>query len=142
MKSPTIYARLFERLDDLIPNLATVREGDTFYAPPKIDGDMAMFCSVSKADSPVIELELAHDEVVNGEEQPAPWMVFRVDMQNKTAELLAVQDEWRYEVVYSETDRPNPRRSPMNLFAVNWLTIMLNLHSVFQPVATPVSLQA
>jgi hypothetical protein len=25
----------------------------------------------------------------------------------------------------------------MNLFAVNWLTIMLNLHSVFQPVVAP-----
>jgi uncharacterized protein YqiB (DUF1249 family) len=85
----------------------------------------------------VIELEMAHDQVVKGEEQPAPWMVFRVDVVKQQAELLAVQDEWRYEVVYSEDNRANPRRIPMNLFAVNWLTIMLNLHSVFQPVVAP-----
>lgn len=134
---PTIYARLYERLADLIPNLDSVTEGSTFYAAPRVEDDMSIYCAVSKVAKTVIELELAHDQVVNGEEQPAPWMVFRVDMVNKTAELLAVQDEWRYEVVYSDTDRPNPRRVPMNLFAVNWLTIMLHLHSVFQPVASP-----
>lgn len=141
MKS-TIYSRLYQRLDDLIPNLTGLTEGGTFYASPRIEGDLSMYCTVAKVALPVIELELAHDEVVNGEEQPAPWMVFRVDTLNKTAELLAVQDEWRYEVIYSDADRPNPRRAPMNLFAVNWLTIMLNLHSVFQPIATPVTLTA
>ena len=138
----TIYSRLYQRLDDLIPNLACATEGGTFYAPPRIKGDMAMYCTVAKVAMPVIELELAHDQVVNGEEQPAPWMVFRVDTLNETAELLAVQDQWRYEVVYSDCDLPNPRRAPMNIFAVNWLTIMLNLHSVFQPIEAPITLTA
>jgi len=130
----TLYARLYERLSDLIPSLALLAEGATFYAPSRVPGDMAMYCSVSKVYGAIIEIELAHDQVVNGEDQPAPWMVFRVDTVSQTAELLAVQDEWRYEVVYSDTDRPNPRRVPMNLFAVNWLTIMSSLYVVFQPI--------
>ena len=132
-----LFDRLYQRLADLVPNLDNVTVGSTFFAPPRIAGDMSIYCSVSGAQDGVIELEMAHDQVVDGVEQPAPWMVFRVDTVNKQAELLAVQDSWRYEVVYSEDNRANPRRIPMNLFAVNWLTIMLNLHSVFQPIAAP-----
>lgn len=132
---PTIFHRLYDRLNDLIPNLDAVNAGSTFFAPPRVAGDMSIYCAVARIDKGVIELEMAHDQVVNGEDQPAPWMVFRVDTVNKQAELLAVQDDWRYEVVYSEANRANPRRLPMNLFAVNWLTIMQNLYSVFQPVA-------
>ncbi|MBO0501758.1 MULTISPECIES: hypothetical protein [Betaproteobacteria] len=135
--NPNLFHRLYQRLSDLVPDLANVTLGSTFFAPPRIAGDMSIYCSVSSVQDGVIELEMAHDQVVKGEEQPAPWMVFRVDVANQQAELLAVQDEWRYEVVYSEDNRANPRRIPMNLFAVNWLTIMLNLHSVFQPVAAP-----
>lgn len=135
--NPNLFHRLYQRLSDLVPNLDNVTQGCTFFAPPRGAGDMSIYCSVSSVQGGVIELEMAHDQVVEGEEQPAPWMVFRVDVANQQAELLAVQDEWRYEVVYSEDNRTNPRRIPMNLFAVNWLTMMLNLHSVFQPVAAP-----
>lgn len=141
----TIFSRLYERLDDLIPNLTGATEGSIFHASPRIEGDMSMYCTVAKVAMPVIELELAHDEIVDGKEatwKPAPWMVFRVDTLNRTAELLAVQDEWRYEVIYSETDRLNPRRVPMNVLAVNWLAIMINLQSVFRPIAAPVTLTA
>lgn len=134
MTTPTIYARIYERLADLIPNLTTVKEGETFFAASRNPDDMAVYCNVSKVDAEIIELELANDLEINGEDLPAPWMVFRIDMRAQTAELLVVQDEWRYEVVYSESNLTNPRRAPMNLYAVNWLTIMLHIQSAFQPV--------
>lgn len=134
MTTPTIYARIYERLTDLIPNLAAVKEGDTFFAASRNPDDMAVYCSVSKVDGEIIELEIANDLVVDGEDQPAPWMVFRVDMLAQAAELLVVQDEWRYEVIYSESNLTNPRRAPMNMYAVNWLTIILHIQSGFQPV--------
>lgn len=130
----TLYKRLFERLTDLIPNLTAPREGASFYAPPRVEGDIASYCTVSKVQGSVCEVEIAQDTLVNGREQPAPWMVFRVDSAAGVAELLAMEDQWRYEVVYAEDDTPNPRRSQMNLFAVNNLTAMLNLGGAFRPV--------
>ena len=134
----TVFARLYERLNDLFPNLPNFVEGSAFCASPRIKDDWAIYCDVSKVHHPVIELELAHDQVVNGNDQPAPWMVFRVNTELKTAELLVLQDEWRYEVINSDVNRPNSRRAPMNLYAVNWLTTLLGLQSVFQPVVTSI----
>ena len=37
----TVYARLFDRLADLIPNLQSARAGAVFCAPPRIPDDMA-----------------------------------------------------------------------------------------------------
>jgi hypothetical protein len=134
---PTIYARLYRSLSELFPNLPRLTEGSSFCTAPRIPDDWAIYCSVSKVTLPIIELELAHDQVVDGQDQPAPWMVFRIDTQSETAELLVMQDQWRYEVVYCDANRPNPRRTPMNFYAANWLTTLLGLHSVFQPVVTP-----
>lgn len=138
----TVYKRLFERLADLIPHLTTPREGASFYAPPRVEGDIASYCTVSRVQGSIFELEIAQDTVVEGREQPAPWMVFRVDAAGGTAELLAVEDLWRYEVVYSDDGAPNPRRSQMNLFAINNLTAMLNLGGVFRLVDAVVSVDA
>lgn len=132
----TVFQRLFSCLDGLIPNLSTLSEGDSLYAPPRIAGDMAVHLAVSAVALPVIELEIAHDEVKGNEERPAPWIVIRVDVTAKTAEILAIQDQWRYEVAFSQEDKPNPQRTSMNLYAVNWLTLMEHLGTVFHPTAT------
>lgn len=132
MQRQSIYGRLFDRLDALIPNLPQTQPGDAFVAPPKIKGDMTVYCTVTSVEGSHVCLQLAHDQSPNDEAMPAPWMEFRVDLTSQVAELMALEDEWRYEVAYSNDDQPNPRRSTMNLFAVNWLTIMLNLQSVFQ----------
>ena len=130
----TLYQRVFDRLTDLIPNLTSPREGASFYAPLRVDGGIASYCTVSKVEGSVCEVEIAQDTLVNGKEQPEPSMVFRVDSAAGVAELLVMEDQWRYEVVYAEDDTPNPRRSQMNLFAVNNLTAMLNLGGAFHPL--------
>lgn len=135
----TLQARLFERLADLIPNLTEVREGSTFYAPPRLEGDIASYCTVARKRGDVVELELAHDVMKGSEGIPAPCLSLRVDMASRTAEVLAVQDDWRYEVVYSDSGVPNPKRSALNLYAVNWLAMMINLGGVFRAVDLPVA---
>ena len=146
--NPSVFERIYARLTTLIPGLDTAPIGSAFYAPARIAGDMSVSCSIAQEagqaagrsagtnlGSRTFELEIAHDQIVNGDEQPAPWMVFRVDAENRSAELLAMEDAWRYEVAYADGGQSNPRRIPMNVFAVNWLTVMINLHLVFQPVS-------
>lgn len=43
----TVYARLFDRLADLIPSLQSARAGAVFCAPPRIPDDMAVYCHLS-----------------------------------------------------------------------------------------------
>jgi uncharacterized protein YqiB (DUF1249 family) len=130
----TVYHRLFARLSDLVPNLANPTEGAAFYAPPRLKGDIASHCAVSKVAGNVFEVEIAHDETIGEKIEPAPWMVFRVNAEEQTAELLVMQDQWAYEVVVSDSNKPNLRRSQMNVFAVNYLTTMINLGGAFCPV--------
>ena len=137
--STTLQARLFERLADLIPDLTAVREGSTFYAPPRLEGDIASYCTVAARRGAVVELELAHDIMKGDEGVPAPCLTLRVDVSARTAEVLAVQDDWKYEVVYSDSGAPNPKRSAMNLYAVNWLAMMINLGGAFRAVDLPVA---
>lgn len=134
----SICARLFERLNDLIPNLCTVAKGAAFCTTSRIEGDMVLYCNVSKTEAPIIELQIAHDERVNEGGRPTPWLCFRVDTANRTAESLIVEDGIEHEVADFEAARMNPRRHVINLFVVNWLTIMLNLNAVFQTVGLPV----
>lgn len=130
----TLYKRLFDRLADLIPGLTQPTEGASFHAPPRIKGDLASYCAVSNVLGRVCEVGIAQDTLVNGQALPAPWMVFRVDSEAGVAELLALEDPWRYEVAYAANSAPNPRRSQMNLLAVNNLTAMLNLVGAFRAV--------
>lgn len=138
----SIHTRLFQRLKDVIPNLETVSVGADFYAPPRMDGDLAMYCSVSKVSGAIVEIELINGHGVNLHEESGPWMVFRIDRAAQTAELLVLQDTWRYEVLYSDADRPNPRRAALSLYACNWLTLIANLYVSFTPVGALAEAQA
>jgi uncharacterized protein YqiB (DUF1249 family) len=133
----TLYQRLFDRLSDLIPHLPSVQSGQSFKAPPRIQGDMEIFLDVLGVDGAVVELQIAHDKI--GAVDPAPWMTFGVNLSTSTAEVLAVMDDWKYEAAYSDRQAPNPRRVPMNTMALNWLTIMLNHGAHFQPCPSTVS---
>lgn len=130
----TVYHRLFNRLADLVPDLFHPIDGAAYYTPPRLEGDFALHCAVSKIHGSVFEVEIAQDETVQGGIQPAPWLAFRVKIDDKTAELLVMHDQWRYEAVMSEGNQPNPQRAQMNVFAVNCLTSIINLGGVFHPV--------
>jgi uncharacterized protein YqiB (DUF1249 family) len=131
----TIFNRLYDRFSDLIPSLTSLCEGDSFYAASRIPEDMAIYCSVTKVDGGLVQIEIADDHIVSGEERPSPWMIFELDHKNRTAELLFAQDGFRYEVIYSEKNKINGRRHPMNLYAVNWLTILFGIQKSFRPIS-------
>lgn len=131
---PTVFQRLYSNLILLIPQLESPMEGAAFYAHPRVAGDIALHCLVSKVNGLTFEVEIAQDELVGGQVCPAPWLALRADAERKTAELLVLQDQWRYEVVMSDRSVPNPRRSLMTITAINHLAHMLDLGGAFRPV--------
>jgi hypothetical protein len=130
-----VYSRMFARLDDLVPGLSSISDDLTYFAAPRSPGETALFCSVSLCQADILELELAHDEVVGGIEHPSPWMKFRVNRARRTASLVAYQAGSHYEIVGDETIYPTCRHLPLNLFAVNWLGILVNLQFAFRAIA-------
>lgn len=88
----TVYARLFDRLADLIPSLQSARAGAVFCAPPRIPDDMAVYCHIAAAEGDMRLIELADDNQKKGTVMPAPWLKLRVDMANKLAEVLEMED--------------------------------------------------
>ena len=129
----TVYHRLFERLNDLIPNLTSLTEDATFYAPPRLKGDVALHCTVCNVVGKVFELAFLQEEADVEKIETKLWMVFRVHASDKTAELLVMEDQWAYELVLENGDL-NPRRSQMNFFAVNCLATVINLGGAFRSV--------
>jgi hypothetical protein len=130
-----LYSRMFSRFEDLIPDLLSISSpGAAFYAPPKTSADLALFCSVSACEGDTLELELAKDEIANGVEQRAQWMKFKLDRKARTAYLIACQTESGHECIQYETIYPHSRRLPLNLFAVNWLGILVNLQFAFRAI--------
>jgi hypothetical protein len=130
---PAINSRIYKCLDELIPDLPHVKLGQSFFATPRIKDDMAFFCSITKNDSEIIELELAHDQVVNGEARPARWMSLTLNTDTKTAELLDLHEDG---FIYSQKNINSSRKTSINIFVVNWLNIILHIQSSFQPCFT------
>lgn len=136
-----LYSRMFSRLEDLIPGLASISlAGSTYYAPPRNAEDMAMVCSVCACHDDELELELAKDVVIDGVEHCMQWMKFNVDRAKRTACLIAIQTGTCYESVHGETIYPQARSLPLNSFAVNWLGILVNLQFGFREVMPATSI--
>ena len=133
----SVQGRMYARLTDLVPQLEQQPQGAIFFAAPKQKGDMSLYCNVNWRTEQLMDLEIAHDLIdptVPGETWPAPWLMFRLDVSKKTATLMAIQEGASYEVVQSDDGRVSPRRPQLNMFAANWLNIMINLQFVFAPV--------
>ncbi|WP_231113363.1 hypothetical protein [Pandoraea pnomenusa] len=107
----TVYARLFDRLADLIPSLQSARAGAVFCAPPRIPDDMAVYCHIAAAEGDMRLIELADDNQKKGTVMPAPWLKLRVDMANRLAEVLEMEDTFGYQVIYTGGSAVNPRRA-------------------------------
>lgn len=130
----TVYARLFDRLADLIPSLQSARAGAVFCAPPRIPDELAVYCHIAAVEGDMRLIELADDNnQKKGTLMPAPWLKLRVDMANKLAEVLEMEGSFGYQVIYTGGGAVNPRRAQINLFAMNWLQVMVNFELCFQP---------
>lgn len=132
----TVYTRMFHHLADLVPNVAVYPEGASFYAPPRIVDDMSLFCSIVRQGHQVTEIEIAHDQVKEGTTEAAPWMVFRIDHAEGTANLLQFQEAYNYDAIHGHSDTCAPRGANLNVFAVNWLNVLVNMRFVFAPVTS------
>lgn len=64
-------------------------------------------------------IELADDDNKKGTVMPAPWLNLRVDMVNKLAEVLEMEDTFGYQVIYTGGNAVNPSRAQSNMFAMN-----------------------
>ncbi|QOT82351.1 MULTISPECIES: hypothetical protein [Burkholderiales] len=135
----TVYARLFDRLADLIPSLQSAHAGAVFCAPPRIPDDMAVYCHIAAVEGDMRLIELADDNQKKGAVMPAPWLKLRVDMANKLAEVLEMEDTFGYQVIYTGGSAVNPRRAQINMFAMNWLQVMVNFELCFQPADVSVA---
>lgn len=131
----TVHHRLFDRLAMLIPDLAPPASERTFYAPSRRAGDLAAYCTLSAGDPQACDVQIAHAAARGGHRIGAPALSFRVDLAARRAELTAVQDEWRYEVLYADDGEPNPRQAQMNEFALGCLSTLLDVGKVFRPTA-------
>lgn len=135
----TVYARLFDRLADLIPNLQTAPAGAVLCAPPRIPGDMAVYCHIAAVEGDMRLIELADDNNRKGAVMPAPWLKLRVDVANRLAEVLEMEDAFGYQVIYTGGNCVNPRRAQINMYAMNWLQVMVNFELCFQPADVSVA---
>lgn len=133
----TVYSRLFDRLADLIPKLQTASA--VFYAPPRTKGDLSVYCHISEVDGNLRLIELADDCTEGEAVMPKPWLKLRVDMANRLAEVLELEDSTGYQVVYFGGKAVNPCRAQINLFAVNWLQVLVQFELAFRPVDMPVA---
>jgi len=136
----TVYARLFDRLADLIPNLQTMHAGMVLCAPPRIPGDMAVYCHIAAVEGDMRLVELADDNTRKGSTvMPTPWLKLRVDMANGLAEVLEMENAFGFQSVYAAGGAVNPRRAQINVFAMNWLQVMVNFELCFQPADVSVA---
>ena len=59
----TLYKRLFDRradpIPDLAPDLNPSTEVASFYAPPRVEGDITSYCAVSNVRGSVCGVEIA-----------------------------------------------------------------------------------
>ncbi len=128
----SVYARLYERLTDLIPELQSASTGLVLCATPRIPGDITVYCNIAAAEGQMRLIELADDTQNKVGVMPAPGLKLRVDLANKLAEVLEMEDVFGHQVIYSGGD-VNPRRPQINMLALNWLQVMVNFELSFQP---------
>jgi len=135
--APTLYSRIYCRLTDLIPSFAAISKGGAMYAAPRQKDDMALYCVITPIGATKAKIEIAHDQVMNGDGHSSPWLVFEADHENAMAELVAITDEHTY---YKKQDTPgyaDVRRTSLNVYAVNWLACFINLHFQFAYAPNP-----
>jgi uncharacterized protein YqiB (DUF1249 family) len=134
MPKNTVYTRMFERLNDLIPGFQSISAGAVFSAQPRIEGEVTIFCHVTEAEGNMLLIELSGDRTNKTPELISPWLKVRVDITKRLAEVLEMEDAFSYQVVYVGAQAVNSRRDQINLFAMNWLQVMKRFDQVSRPV--------
>lgn len=135
--APSLYSRIYSRLSDLIPYFSSSSQAGAMFAAPRQKDGMALFCVITAAGQGKAKVEIAHDKASGGEDLSTPWMIFEVDHVAATAELVGFTDEAAYYKKASSTGQVDSQRTPLNVYAVNWLSCFINLHFQFAHAPHP-----
>lgn len=135
--APSLYSRIYSRLSDLIPLFSSSSQDGAMFAAPRQKDGMALFCVITVAGEGKAKVEIAHDKANGGEDISSPWMIFEVDHTSATAELVGFTDETAYYKKASAAGHVDSQRTPLNVYAVNWLSCFINLHFQFAHAPHP-----
>lgn len=123
----TIYERIYNKLNRLIPDLETLKPGDSRKSSAG-DGFMDLNLDVlSKSEDDTIEdytiIALSHYYKQNGDMVADPDMEIKVyNKRWPVAEALTYQDSWSYERVYPDAQHVIPKlKKRLNSFLDMWL---------------------
>ena len=128
----TIYHRNYQKLLQLIPQLAELQVGHYLRFEA---GAAFMPLSVDMLDreGKCLRIALAHNFEQNGDLVPDPDMELRVDLEEGTVEALTFQDQLVYHEVYPTPGKVYPDlKKSLNSFLSTWLTNLR--HQGFQLV--------
>ena len=121
--APTIYERIFEKLERIMGDLSRIPAYMKFEA----HGFMNLSMDKLYADEESVTIALSHYFKQNGDLVPDPDMEVRIYPAMKMAEALTYQDCFGYRVVYPAPDQVNLKaRKDLNVFLNQWLSNILN----------------
>lgn len=118
-----IYARIFRKLQKVVPELMTIEES----GKSKVDGFMDLNLDILHRRPDRLIIALSHYYKQNGDLVADPDLELAVYPMQEKAEALAYQDCWGYRRVYGEdgTDVDERAKRELNSFLNQWLTNLI-----------------
>jgi hypothetical protein len=117
----TIYARIYEKLERLVGDLAAVPE----VRKSRVSGFMDLNLDRLSSDGGATVIALSHYyKHPSGDMIPDPDMQIRVMPNEKMAEALSYQDSYMYRTVYGDDGRvvSSAIKQELNDFLEQWLS--------------------
>ncbi len=121
------YDALYEQLEELIPGLRELKPGD--YRKSESAGFMDLHLDVLTRTEEELKIAIGHSYRQGGDTIPDPDMEIRIYLIEgwRKAEALNYQDRFRFDMVYPEPGKVNPRmKRSLNAFLKQWLTNLKN----------------
>ncbi len=118
-----IYARIYQKLQKVVPELMTIEES----GKSKVDGYMDLNLDILHKRSTRIIIALSHYYKQNGDMIPDPDMQIAVYPKLELAEALAYQDSFCYREIYSDDKGAEDIKAKreLNAFLDQWLSNLI-----------------
>lgn len=118
-----IYARIFQKLKKVVPELMTIEES----GKSKVDGYMDLNLDVLHKRSNRIVITLSHYYKQNGDMIADPDMELAVYPKLEIAEALSYQDSFSYRTIYSDDKGTEDikAKKELNAFLDQWLSNLI-----------------
>lgn len=118
-----IYARIFQKLQKVVPELMTIEESGKSIVPNFMDLNL----DVLHKRSTRIVIALSHYYKQNGDMIPDPDMELTVYPKLEIAEALSYQDSFCYRTIYSDDKGTEDikAKKELNAFLDQWLSNLI-----------------